>query len=138
MAENLYLELAIDVACERYNLDEQEWTMFTFTDGAKAISVGLEHTESGAKVRCSFPREEIRFEEMKRWSFEKKLAYVRGLTEAGKELDEKLVDSFHDVMLKLDLPTTVEQSEDDTVLVEEETAEQFEKKVGKKFKRKAV
>ena len=137
MAENLYLDLAITVACERYNLDENEWTLNSFTDGAKTISVQLESYE-GCKIKASFPREEIRFEEIKRWSDEKKIAYVRGLTEAGKELDEKLVDSFHDVMLKLELPTVVEPSEEYSVLVEEETEQEFEKKVGKKFKRKAV
>ena len=138
MAENPYLDLTVTVACERYDLDEHDWSLFTFTESAKTITVGLENSMTGAKLRATFPREEIRFEEMKRWDEPKKLAYLKSMVEAGKELPSQLVDSFQHAMLKLELPTA-EPSEEDSVLVEEETAEDFENKVGKKvFKRKAV
>lgn len=151
MAENIYLDLTVAVACERYELDEHEWALFTFTDGAKNITVGLENMQTGAKIRATFPREEIRFEEMKRWDEPKKVLFLQNMIENGKELPPQLVDSFQHAMLKLDLPTA-EPDEEDSVLVEvtsyengavtevtEETPEEFEKKVGKKiFKRKAV
>ena len=140
MAENIYLDLAVTVACERYNLDELEWTLFTFTDGSKAITIGLENINTGAKVRASFPRIDIRFEEMKRWSDDKKMVFVKNLIADGHELPEELAESFHDVMQRVEFPNTV--SEEDTVLVEEETEQEFNAKVGikkpKKFKRKEV
>ena len=138
MAENPYLDLTVTVACERYNLDEHDWTLFAFSESAKTITVALENSLTGAKLRATFARDEIRLEEMKRWDESKKLAYLKGMVEAGKELPPQLVDSFQHAMLKLEVPTA-EPSEEDSVLVEEETAEEFEKKVGTKvFKRKTV
>lgn len=138
MTENLYLDLTLSLACRQYNLDEHDWVLQTFTDGAKSITVGLEHRMNGAKLRCSFPREEIRFEEMKNWSEEKKLAYLTGMLKDGHTLPPQLVDSFQHAMLKLELPTE-EPNVEDSIIVEDETAQEFEAKVGKKvFKRKAV
>lgn len=156
MAENVYLDLVVDTALERYNLDADEWGMTSFSEGAKSFSVGLENSETGAKVKAIFSRIDIRMEEMKLWSAERKKQYLKYLDEVGEELPEDLVDSFHEVMLKLDLPSEVaEGDEDDTILVEDgitseeaaeltgESVDELEdklaaKKVKKSFKRKVV
>lgn len=146
MAENPYLDLAIEVAVERYGLNEEMWGMTSFTEGSKTISVGL--TDGVTKLRISFDRDDIRFEEIKRWSNERKKAYVEHLMGEGKELPPELVDSFQEVMIKLDLPESNSLEDDfveNTVIVEvgeEETEEGFKDKVKtgkfKKFNRKAV
>ena len=144
VTDNLYLDLAINLAVKEYHLDENEWTVMSLNDGAKTVTVGLEHNLMGSKIRATFPREIIRYEEMKSWSEEKKVLFLKQSKEDGVELPEVLHESFQDAMIKLathgeEITVTL----NDAVLVpvdEEESAEEFERKVEgkKKFKRKAV
>lgn len=134
MKDNLYLELTLRLACNEYNLDEQDWILQSFSDGTKTITVGLENVLTGAKLRVAFPRETIYFEEMKTWNHERKRAYLASLLQSGKELHPDLVESFSDVMGELAVDFGSEKVDvEDSIIVEEEST------VGKKkFKRKAV
>lgn len=134
MSENKILDLVMEVTIQRYELEELDWSMQSFNDGAKTISVGLYNPTTGAKLRASYDREDIRFEEMKRWDDNKKLLYVKELDNLGMELPPQLVEYFAEAVAKLELdPEALPQ-----IPQAEESPEEFEAKVEgkKKLKRK--
>lgn len=102
MAENLLLDVSQTVMIERYGLDETEYKIVSYTEGAKNVTIRM--SNDVIPVSASFPIGFMVFEQMKRWSEEKKELYLRNLIADGRELPEELVDSFHLAMLKLDLP----------------------------------
>ena len=103
MAENQLLDVAQTVMIERFGLDETEYKLFKYSEGSKAITIGM--TNGVIPVTASFPLEFMVYEQIKRWDDEKKEAYLRNLIAAGKELPEELLDSFHHLLVKLNLPT---------------------------------
>lgn len=154
MAENLLLDLAITVMVENYNLDEHEYSMFKFNEGSNAISIGM--TNGEVPVSAVFPRDYLRFEEMKRWDDSKKEMYVRHQIAEDLPIPNELSESFHHILMMVEMPSNKEafiseeqalklagieisverenaRSEEPT----EETAEEFvEKTEGKKARRK--
>lgn len=130
MAENLLLDLAITVMVDTYNLDENEYAMFKFSEGSKSVTLGM--TNGEVPITVTFPRDFLRFEEMKRWSDEKKTLYVRHQIENGLDIPEELAEAFHYIVMQVELPP-VEKQEEVQAVPEEETAEEFvEKTEGKK------
>jgi hypothetical protein len=110
MADNPLLELAQTVMIEKYGLDEIDYSLVSFTDGAKAVSIKM--SDGYIPVSASFPREFLRYEEMKRWTEAKKEAYIRYLEQEGQSLPDELTDSFHLAMTKvLNNPTDGETTE---------------------------
>lgn len=134
MAENPYLDLVVEVAMERFNLNEDTWGMLSFTEGASNFSVGMIDQETEAKIKVTFTRQDIKFEEMKRWTPEKKVYFLKEMQDSGEELPDALFDSFHEAMLQLNVPTSsleVETSDGEVEEVEEEILP-VPKTVGKK------
>ena len=103
MAENRLLEIAQTVMIERFGLDETEYKLFKYSEGSKAITIGM--TNGVIPITASFPLEFMRYEQIKRWDDERKEAYLRSLIAEGKELPEELLDSFRHLLVKLNLPT---------------------------------
>jgi hypothetical protein len=160
MAENLLIDLAQTVMIEKYGLEEETYKLFKFSETAKTVTIGM--TDDEIPVSVTFPREFLRFEEMKRWDYAKKELFIKGLIEHGKELPEelKLDREFHNLYIRHAMETgEVENATGITLTVsdgkgneevlepkevtkeevvsEEETAEDFESKVeGKKKVRK--
>lgn len=111
MAENQLLDLAQSVMIERFGLDETEYKLFKYSEGSKAITIGM--TNGVIPVTASFPLEFMWYEHVKRWDDERKEAYLRSLIAEGKELPEELLDSFRHLLVKLNLPTDEEAKLDD-------------------------
>ena len=103
MAENQLLDVAQSVMIERFGLDETEYKLFKYSEGSKAITIGM--TNGVIPVTASFPLEFMWYEHVKRWDDERKEAYLRSLIAEGKELPEELLDSFRHLLVKLNLPT---------------------------------
>jgi hypothetical protein len=163
MAENPLIDLAQTVMIEKYGLCEQSYALVSFSEGAKTISVKMSDGE--IPVQAWFPRDFLRLEEMKRWTYEKKEKYVIGLVSEGMDLRPELQEDFEfdqlftkiamgnkpvgadtktfdleagdRVVLSMkDGELTVTEGQDKLV---EESAEEFESKVeGKKRKKKLV
>lgn len=160
MAENPLIDLAQTVMIEKYGLEEETYALLSFSEGSKAISIKM--TDGEIPVQAWFPRDFLRFEEMKRWDYNKKELFVKNLVEEGMNLPEALQEDFEFDQLftriamgeskssdsiKLDLEAgdrvvislkdgdlTVTEGQDKVV---EETAEEFiEKTEGKKAVRK--
>lgn len=98
MAENKLLDLAQTVMLEKYGLDEMEYSIVSFSEGNKAVSIKM--SDGWIPVSASFPREFLKVEEMKRWDHNKKVLYLKYLENEGHELPEELADSFHHAMLE--------------------------------------
>lgn len=108
MAENPLLDLAQTVMIEKYGLNELEYALVSFTDGAKAVSIKM--SDGYIPLSAAFPREFLKFEEMKRWTEAKKEAYVRYALDNDMEIPEPLLDSFHSAMVRVELNPTVEDT----------------------------
>jgi len=98
---------------ERYGLEETEYKLFKYSEGQRAVTIGM--TDGVTPVTVSFPIDDMVLEQKKRWDDNKKEIYLRHLIEEGKSLEEELLDSFHHIMLKIDMPSTLEGSVVDTV-----------------------
>lgn len=103
MADNQLLDIAQTVMIERFGLDETEYKLFKYSEGSKAITIGM--TNGIIPVTASFPLEFIQYECVKRWDDDRKEAYLRSLIASGKELPEELLDSFRHLLVKINLPT---------------------------------
>lgn len=159
MAENLLIDLAQTVMIEKYGLDELEYSLVSFSEGSKTVSVKM--SDGYIPVQAWFPRDFLRFEEMKRWDDAKKELYVRHAINNELEIPPQIQDAFHDIIMKVEMPTDnetgvkvefgegggkavvslnqgdlkVESVENGTV-VKEETADEFTEKLeGKKAKK---
>jgi hypothetical protein len=158
MADNPLIDLAQTVMVEKYGLDEHEYSLFKFSEGQKNITVGMSNGD--IPVTASFPREFLRFEEMKRWDYPRKELFVKGLIKDGLEFPEELEQDaeFNQIFIRQTMGTeviemsrgdkatvkisngeiSVEKSSDSKEVAEEpkeETAEEFEKKVNGKKKK---
>lgn len=102
MAENPLVDLAIDVMINRFGLDETEYTLFKFSEGAKAVTIGM--TNGEVPVTVTFPTSVMEIEKIKRWSLEKKVLYLRSLRESEEQLDPALNDVFYEAMLEMEMP----------------------------------
>lgn len=144
------LDLATTVMINKFNLDETEYSMFKFSEGKKSVTIGM--TNGEIPVTVTFPRDYLRFEEMKAWDDKKKEAFVRHAMEQDMAIPEELNESFGHIIdmvfagksLLAD-PTPVMTEEELTEVEKEEgslnpveeTAEEFEEKVEGKKKPKA-
>jgi hypothetical protein len=106
MADNPVLDLAQTVMIEKYGLSEIDYSIVSFTDGAKNVTIKM--SDGNIPVQASFPREFLRYEEMKRWTEAKKEQYVRYLLQENNDIPDELVDSFHNAMIRVELNPTNE------------------------------
>lgn len=86
MAENKLLEIATDTMINLYNLDETEYAMFKFSEGAKNVQIGM--TNGEVPLVATFPREFLAWREMEKWNDSKKEDYVRHHMMNGMDLPE--------------------------------------------------
>lgn len=149
MSENLMLDLATTVMINKFHLDETEYSMFKFSEGKKSVTIGM--TNGEIPITVTFPRDYLRFEEMKAWDDKKKEAFVRHAMENDLAIPEELADDFgHIISMVFEGKTLTETSsvmteeeltevekEDGSLNPAEETAEEFEEKVEGKKKPKA-
>lgn len=130
MAENPLVDLAIDVMINRYGLDEEQYTLFKFSEGAKAVTIGM--TNGEVPLTATFPTPVMEFEKMKRWSIEKKILYLRSLQESEEQLDPALNDIFYAAMLEMEMPRDKKSrnvdEEEAAAAVEEESVEEIHEK----------
>jgi hypothetical protein len=92
MADNPLLELVQDVMINKYKLDEQEYSIFKFSEGSKAVTVGM--TDGDIPITVSFPKWFLALEEVKRMSEVDKVKFFRKLEIAGKDIPEELFEEF--------------------------------------------
>ncbi|AEZ50515.1 hypothetical protein F400_gp068 [Bacillus phage BCD7] len=90
MAENQMLDIATEVMINRFGLDETEYQMFTFNEGANAVSIGM--TNGTTPVKVSFPKDDLQFELMKKWDLARKEAYVKNHIEHNLDFPEKVLE----------------------------------------------
>jgi hypothetical protein len=107
MAENPLIDLAQTVMIERYGLEEETYALVSFSEGAKTI--GIKMSDGAIPVQAWFPRDFLRYEEMKRWEFEKKELYVKSLISNGMELPEELMEDevFEQLYIRLGMQESV-------------------------------
>lgn len=125
--ENLYLELATNLAVNQFNLDEMEWEISSFNDGSKTVTVGLVK-DDGTKLRVSYDRDIVRYEEMKTWSLERKIGYVAMMQENDRPIPDELLDSMQEAILAVAKTKESDVDLDDAIIVEEEAQTDGEEK----------
>lgn len=112
MAENLMLDTATNAMINKFNLDENDYSMFKFNDGSKNVTIGM--TNGEVSLTAVFPRDYLRLEEMQAWDDSKKEDYVRHHMMNDLEIPEILeIEWAHIIKLVQDNPRgRVEMTED--------------------------
>lgn len=96
MAENPMLDLAQTVMIERYGLDEQKYSIVSFSEGAKACTIKM--SDGWIPVSASFPLSFLEFEKIKRMNADEKMATFILLQPKWDKVPHEMKELFDDVV----------------------------------------
>lgn len=91
VVENEMLDIATEVMINRFGLDETLYKMFTFSEGANSVSIGM--SDGRTPVKVSFPKEDLQFELMLKWDLARKEAYVKNHIDHGLDFPEQVLEN---------------------------------------------